>query len=90
MNAQLIEGGGAIIEVGGVQKPQAAVAIVKRVREYLRAMVYAGKPVSSVLLRRDQYSTLHMAATKGRDDAAPPVVGLQVDGVLLRVEGGKR
>lgn len=88
MNAQVAQAEGVMLEVGGVEKPVATAAIVHRIREYLSAMKYARRPVSSVMVTRQQFGDLYKAATKNRDKDAPEVIGMKVDGVPLRVEGG--
>lgn len=72
----LDQGGGIMAEVGSIERPVAARDTIKRIREYIRAMTYAGKRLSRVMVTRQQYSTLYGAATKNRDDAAPPRCGL--------------
>ncbi|MBS1834249.1 MAG: hypothetical protein JST65_16145 [Acidobacteria bacterium] len=68
----LDQNGGVVVEVGGIENPAAARDAIKRIREYIRTMISLRKKLERVLVTRQQYAVIYAAATKKRDDAAPP------------------
>ncbi len=51
---------GVIADISGMTKPQTIIPIIKRIRQYIKTMEYAGKPVSHV----DMLTCLPMTTTK--------------------------
>ncbi len=77
---------GVNVEVGAVEKPNAARDCVKTIRAYIRTMSAQQKRPQRVVVTRQQYTMLHKVAMTKRDDHLPPVTGLLVDGVPLHTE----
>lgn len=75
--------GGVVIECGGLLKPANARAVIVRAKEYIETMNLLRKPVARVVLARTDYDRVFTAMTKDRDDKAPEICGLTLQGVRL-------
>lgn len=75
----------AIVNVSGLQKPQAAAAIIKRAHQYISTMRDLKKPVDHVALKASDYDAILRSINKDRDQ---PATGLCIGDV--RVVRGPR
>lgn len=48
-------GGGVIVDISGLQKPAKYQPIIKRTHQYIQAMIYAKKPIDSIMMGAEDY-----------------------------------
>lgn len=73
---------GVVSDISGMMKPQSLQPVVKRMGQYIKAMRYAGKPVTHI----DMYATHYDQAMRtlnanAKEHSLPPVIGLRYDSV---------
>lgn len=68
------------VNVARLQKPQAAVAIIKRAHQYIQTMRDLRKPVERVTVRAGDYDSILRSINSVREE---PATGLHIDGVRL-------
>ena len=69
---------GVVADISGMQKPASIQSTIKRMHEYVRAMGYAKKPVTSIAMYADHYdAAMKSLNAQAKQNSTPPVIGLK-------------
>ena len=71
---------GVIADISGMTKPQTIIPIIKRIRQYIKHMEYAKRPVTHVEMYADDFDSAMRSLNKSaKERSLPPVVGLRFE-----------